>query len=183
MNKTNNNLYDDIYIIDHDYLGASLEKPITLTSKDNKVNYKDNHPTFKCNVIYYTTTKTSKIEVYYDAQTHVLLGYKEENKQVVENKINKRKIKIQYSVFNKLKLMGMRNTQTDLLSYYKDYMKEYILDITNNYNDNVKQNLMISCSESKKNQETILIDEVKIETVNTFVLSFLEGGKYINIYS
>jgi hypothetical protein len=31
-------------------------------------------------VIYYTSYKTGKIDVFYDAVTKILLGYKEENK-------------------------------------------------------------------------------------------------------
>jgi hypothetical protein len=102
----NANLQSNIYIIDHDQLGYDLDKPIIISDKDNKITYKSNHPFFKTDVIYYTSFKTGKTEVFYDAITHILLGYKESSKDFVLNKKTEKKIKIKYSLYNKVKLLG-----------------------------------------------------------------------------
>jgi len=79
--------YDNVYVINHDYMGKELQKPIVLSDKDNKIQFKNNHPYFKSDVIYYTITKSAsnKIDVFYDAITKILLGYKESSKDYVIN--------------------------------------------------------------------------------------------------
>lgn len=99
-------LKDDMYIIDHDHLGFPLEKPIYILDQNNKIQYKNNHTFFKTDVLYYTNYKIGKVDVYYDVKTLMLLGYKELNKDyVIVNKPDKR-IKIEYSIFNKIKYLG-----------------------------------------------------------------------------
>jgi hypothetical protein len=71
-------LKDNAYVIDHDYMGVKLDKPVILTDKDNKISYKANHPFYNTDVIYYSTYKNGKIEIFYDASSKILLGYKEE---------------------------------------------------------------------------------------------------------
>jgi hypothetical protein len=101
-----NKLKFNTYIFDHDYLGNRLDKEIVMIDSDNKINYKTNHSFFKTDVLYYTSYKNGKIEVYYDAKTNILLGYKEENKSFVQSKSLNKKIKIEYSLLNKIKLLG-----------------------------------------------------------------------------
>lgn len=99
-------LSDNSYIIDHDYLGYPLEKPITLTDKDNKITFKQSHPFFKTDVLFYSDTRTAKIDVFYDAISNILLGYKESNKDYVSLKRPDRKILVIYSLQNRLAYMG-----------------------------------------------------------------------------
>ena len=76
INKLNTSLVNNIYILDHDHLGNSLDKPFMITEKD-KVIFKEDHPIFKCDVLVYNYYKNAKIDVFYDAISHILLGYKE----------------------------------------------------------------------------------------------------------
>lgn len=99
-------LRDNVYVINHDHHGVKLDKPIILMDKDNKIFVKSNHPIFNTDVIYYTSFKSGKIDVFYDANTLILLGYKETGKDVVFIKNPDLKIKINYSIANKLKYMG-----------------------------------------------------------------------------
>lgn len=108
------------YIIDHDHLGFPLEKNIVVTDKDNKIFMKSKHPFYKTDVIYYTSYKNKKIEIFYNAKTKILIGYKEENKNFVFNKKSDRKIIVNYSLFNKLRLMGYVSQIIDITDIYDD---------------------------------------------------------------
>lgn len=106
--KNINSLKYNLYIFDHDYMGSTIDKEIQISEKDNKIQFKSNHPFFNRDVIYYTTYKAGKIDVFYDAITKILLGYKEENKNFVLNMMSNKKIKILYSTINKLKMLGYK---------------------------------------------------------------------------
>ena len=99
-------LSNNSYIIDHDFNGNKLDKPIIISDNDNKLTIKQNHSFFKTDVIYYTDTRNGKIDVFYDAITNILLGYKEINKDYVSIKKLDRKITVIYSLFNRLKFLG-----------------------------------------------------------------------------
>lgn len=105
----NSHLTDNIYIIDHDHLGNKLDKSITFMESHKKIFERNNHPYFKTNVLYYTNHKHGKIDVFYDATTKILLGYKEENKKFVENKDYDKRIKLNYSLLNKIKMFGYKS--------------------------------------------------------------------------
>jgi hypothetical protein len=126
--KDNNILKHNLYIFNHDHLGVKLDKNIVITEKENKVKFELNHPFFKTNVIYYTTYKNGRIDVFYDSQTKILLGYKEENKNYVMNIQHDKLIKIVYSIYNKLKMLG----------YNSEYINLAIEE--NNIEENFEQN-------------------------------------------
>ena len=99
-------LLHNLYIINHDHNGNLLGKNIYLSEKDGKIKFKENHSFFKTDVIYYTNLKQGKIDVYYDAITHVLLGYKESHRDFVANTGMRRYIKIRYSLRERIKMIG-----------------------------------------------------------------------------
>ena len=111
-------LRENSYIIDHDYSGFKLEKSVILTDNNNKIFYKQNHPFFKTDVIYYSSYKNGKIDIYYDATTKILLGYKKESKNYVIDVKRESKLIISYSISNKLKMLGYT-------SHFKDISNEY----------------------------------------------------------
>jgi len=132
--KNITSLKNNLYIFDHDYQGVSIDKEIQISDKDNKIQFKSNHPFFNKDVIYYTTYKNGKIEVFYDTITKILLGYKEENKNYVINTENDKKIKILYSTLNKLKMFGYKYknyslTDENKVIQIKDIIRDKI-DIT-----------------------------------------------------
>lgn len=119
INNANILLKDNIYIIDHDHLGYPLDKPIVISDRDNRITYKSNHPFFKTDVIYYTSHKVGKLDVFYDATTHILLGYKENSKDFVSARKTDKKIKISYSIANKLKLLGYSSQYINIADQYE----------------------------------------------------------------
>lgn len=100
------NLRYNMYIIDHDHLGALINDKITISDNDNKIKYNENHPFFKTNVIYYTNKTKNNVDVFYDAHTYKLIGYKELSKDFVSLSNSDKKIIINYSIYNKIKLLG-----------------------------------------------------------------------------
>lgn len=158
LNNTDIHLKDNAYIIDHDYLGYPLDKPVVIMDKDNKITYKSNHPFFKTDVIFYTSYKGAKIDVFYDATTNMFLGYKEESKVFISDKKPDKKIKISYSLYNKIKYLGYPSLYMNISEYIDDavpfkpynkdnkyrneyYDKEVAKYIIRNRNENLKKTI------------------------------------------
>lgn len=119
---------DDIYIkntiyyIDHDYLGYKLKEPIKLFDNDNKINIRKNDKFFKMDVIYYFD-KSNSVEVFYDAITKNLLGYKEKNKEYTLNNNSDNYLIIKQSIKDKLLNLGFENEYINLNSIDTKYSK------------------------------------------------------------
>jgi len=119
------NLRHNIYIINHNYEGNKMDKPMILTDIDNKVLFKENHPFFKMDVISYNFSKSgaTKIEVFYDAITKILLGYKETSRDYVVNAKTENRININYSMVFKLKYLGL---ESNYINIYQKIKKMFI---------------------------------------------------------
>lgn len=135
INNVNISLLYNTYIIDHDHNGFTIDKPIILSGKDERIHYKNNHPFFNADVIYYTSTKSGKIDVFYDAISHILLGYKESSKDFVNIKKNDKKIKIIYSITDRIKLFGYTSKFLNIENKFNSLLKDYI-DLTHDTNPN-----------------------------------------------
>lgn len=107
VNLNNENIFlrHDAYIIDHDHNGYPLDKPFTITDIGNKISFKRDHPFFKKDVIYYTNNKL-QIDVFYDASSKLLLGYKEKNKDYQVSKRQNIYLKVNNSIITRLKMLG-----------------------------------------------------------------------------
>ena len=116
-------LRENSYIIDHDHLGYNLDKSVVITDNNNKIFYKQNHPFFKTDVIYYPSYKNGKIDVFYDATSKILLGYKEESKNFILNNKHDKRLIVNYSVLNKLKILGY---VSKFVYVAADYKKEFL---------------------------------------------------------
>lgn len=120
-------LSNNIYIIDHDHTGYDLEgKQLVITDKDNKILYKTNHPHFKTNVIYYVDRSAGRIDVFYDAVTKKLLGYKESFKDYIDIKDTTKRLKVIYSIYNKIKLLGYVGEYMDISNEYQSIKNDFI---------------------------------------------------------
>lgn len=108
------NLYDNTYIIDHDHTGHSLDTPIVLSDKDKKINLIKNHSFFGKDVLYYTNYKGKKTDIFYDSVTHVLLGHKVAGKEYETIKKIVKKIIINYSFYNKIKIIGYESSKINV---------------------------------------------------------------------
>jgi len=105
MPLENVGLLNNVYIIDHNFKGILLTKPIIISENDNKIFSKKEHPFFKVDVIYYID-KSNKVTVFYDAKTKFLIGYKVEGKQFVKITEKNKKLIIDYSLYDKIKFLG-----------------------------------------------------------------------------
>ena len=72
------------------------------------------------------------------------------------NKNNKRKIKINYSTFNKLKLLGSPSYHINLFSVYEDITKDYITDVTKLTNNDKIEILNLLMRERHNNISNII---------------------------
>src|SRR5690606_31963952 len=122
-------LRDNVYIIDHDHEGVKIPKPFTIKGKENKIIYKNNHPFFKTNVISYSSFKNGKMDVFYDAVTYILLGYRENNKDFVRVKNFDAKIIIKYSIAHKLKNFGFTSQYLNINNELEKYRLENVENI------------------------------------------------------
>jgi ribosomal protein L17 len=118
-------LKENIYIVDHDHMGHSLDSPIIITDSDNKIHFKNDHSYYKTDVLYYTNYKGTKVDVFYDAITKILLGYKEESKNYMDYKKGDRKLSVEYSIYNKLMLLGYRSQYVDIMDEYEHIIKKF----------------------------------------------------------
>jgi hypothetical protein len=124
INDKNVYLKYDSYIIDHDHNGFKLDKPIIITEKDGKVQFKRNHPFFNTDVIFYTNYKL-QIEIFYDATTHLLVGFKERNKPFEFSKKQNVFIKINYSIANKMKQLGFTSKFINISDKVEELRTKY----------------------------------------------------------
>jgi len=126
VNINNQNIYVryDTYIIDHDYNGLKLKKPLIIVNKKKKIGFRQNHPFFKTDVLFYTSFLKTEREVFYDAKRYLLLGFKERGKNFQQIKTDKY-IKINYSIVNMLKMMGYNSKLIDIQDEKEYYEKIY----------------------------------------------------------
>lgn len=115
-------LRENSYIINHDHLGYPLDKNVILTDNNKKIIYTQNHSFFNCDVIHYTSYKNGKVNIFYDATTRILLGYKEESKNFVLNKRQDKRLIVNYSIANKLKMLGHKSQFIDIHQHV-EYLK------------------------------------------------------------
>ena len=126
VNINNENIFikNDAYIIDHNHNGQPYDTPIIITDKD-KIIFKRNHGFFGVDILYYTNLKGNKIDVFYDATSFILLGYKESNKDFVLVPNTSRHITINYSLDSRIKLLGHSFKYVDIHERIKDIRKNY----------------------------------------------------------
>jgi hypothetical protein len=107
----NENINNNNYIIDHNHLGNKLKDPIIISEKNVKI--KKDHSVFKTDVLI-AFIPQQRMEMYYDNNTKILIGYRDQNKDVVENKVVNRKIIKNYALVNKINLLGYDEINVNL---------------------------------------------------------------------
>lgn len=160
-------LKDNVYIIDHDYLGYPYDKPIIVTDKDNVIKFRQNHPFYKTDVLYYTSTRAGRVDVFYDATTLILLGYKEASKDFVLSIKPDKKLKINYSIYNKLKIMGYESKFITL----KDKLDEMLDKYIGIESYKINNNLVLSKEETFKELVKELI-RIRINNLKKVIYEF-----------
>jgi len=176
------NLRHNIYIIDHDYNGVHLGpgKEIIITESENKINYKSNHPFFKTDVLYYTDKTTGRIDVFYDTITRKLLGYKESTKDYVQLKNSNKSIKINYSIYNKLKLLGYPSEYIDIDELFNDIKSKYLLKLKPSNNQNEDQDITKLNDNDKQNMYREIFTELSRMRVDNIKRTITEFQRVFN---
>jgi hypothetical protein len=174
-------LKDNIYIIDHDYLGNSIKENIILFESDNKLEIQKDHPYFKCDILYYRD-KSKNVYVYYDLVTLQYFGYSDNNKDFKKIKINCT-LKTQLSIRSQIMLLGCENQYINLSHFNNDYITLSHDEIYKNTNDivskyfrtrinNLKQiifrNLSIINNISNKGTHKMLYKTEENDIINEF---------------
>jgi hypothetical protein len=108
------------FIIDHDYLGNKIKKPMEILSKDNKIKKIINHEFFKMDVIYYHD-KSKSVFVYYNSISLHYLGYSQNNKTFIKVR-TKSSLKVKYSIKSMIQLFGFESWYINLASIDKKYI-------------------------------------------------------------
>jgi len=137
INNQTYNLFWNIYIINFDYNGAKLETPILVYENENKFRLIENHNYFKRSVLVYTIQKNIKYELFYDFEEKIFLGYRELNKEYINNKNFNIKLKINYSFKNMLTFFGFTGEQINIRDFYPEifgYSEEKFKKIFSNFN-------------------------------------------------
>lgn len=128
VNLNNKNIFlrYDAYVINHDHNGHIIDKPFTITDVGDKILFKKDHSFFKKDVIYYTNFKL-QIDIFYDASTKLLLGFKEKNKEFQMSKRQNIYLRVNTSILNRIKLLGYSShyiNVSDKMEYNKKLFKD-----------------------------------------------------------
>ena len=107
-------LKEDVYIINHTYQGTDISEPIILTEIDKKIFFKENHPNFNRDIYYYSDNRVGQIDVFYDAVTLELLGYKEKHRDINILKKSNKYLIINRSVKDRLFRLGYESKYTNV---------------------------------------------------------------------
>ena len=140
-------LNETVYYIKNDHAGNVVDKTITILSKENKMKFIKNHEFYGRDVMYFHNS-INNTYVFYDNITKNYLGY---SKDLVNFKkyTSNASIKIDYSIKDMLKTIGLKNKYINLYHIDNKFMK------MNNYDDiNVKpilKNLVLRRSNNLKN--------------------------------
>lgn len=127
-------LSKDTFSLDHNHLGYPIEPPISFTDSDELIELKKNNPFFKRDVFVYSTKSPQKMKIIYDAMTHILLGYREHNKDYVKNTKTDNRLMMTKSIKNKLMRFGYVSDipqQTNNTSTLVTNVMEHIKNIKN----------------------------------------------------
>jgi hypothetical protein len=156
-------LSDNTYIIDHNYYGQKLDgDDIVIRESDKKVNVKIDHSHYKTDVIYYTDYSAGRVDVFYDAVSRRLLGYKESAKDYVDHERSDKKIRINYSTSNKLKLLGYVAQYINIYDTYPELATKYKGKTIENRQPMYRKIVSNMCRERIDNLKKVMLDFQRI---------------------
>lgn len=184
LNETN-------YIIDHDYLGNTTTKIITVSSKNKNIILEKNNKHFKKDVLYYKD-RNKKVTVYYSATTKQYLGYSN-NKNFYDIRSNVY-LKINYSIKDMILLLGLENEYQNIFkldSNTKKMTPEQIKEISKNLLERSLRNrvyklnyitkkivsLIYSVKNNKKFKNNIFQENILINEFNKILKNFHTSSK------
>ena len=113
INNSTYHITENIYIVNHNFNGNRTNEIIKHNESEKKFKTITNHPYFKRDVIVYMMYKQTKYELFYDKSSKYLLGYREQEKKIVEIN-NMAKLIINYSITNMLLMFGLTSDYTNI---------------------------------------------------------------------
>lgn len=183
-------ILDDIYIIDHDYLGNPRKNILNIYKSEGKFKQEDNNIYFKNPTIYFFDTK-SRTYMYYHLITKQYLGYSTDKKKFQKLTPNNY-LKIQFSLKNMILNLGLINKYERILDYFQTIpsTQTVVKTILNNRIKNLrniilKSNSIIYQIKYKNNnnnnnntKENIIVNKF-IQRINFFKHTNSEGKKSV----
>lgn len=192
INKYPVYLRDNVYIIGYNYDGTPLNEVIILTEKDGRINFRENHPFFKTDVYYYTDNRT-QVDVFYQAISLRLLGYKEKHKEYVLVNSPNAYLIINYSLKNRILTIGYQTKYINIGDIF-DKNSKIIPDITENYFDildclirdhiyktKTVVDRIISILYKIKNYQSVPVEEAEPITLETTINIDILVSKYAQL--
>lgn len=120
INKTLYNLYEDYYVLTHDFDGKIFSKPEKIVDEKNKVKIIENHSIYNTDVISIIIERNVKYEAVFDIKTLFLLGYKKIGKEFIDVNHSKCKLQIFYSIKSMITYFGFSRIIPFNTDYYFD---------------------------------------------------------------
>lgn len=125
-------LDNDLYIIDKAYDDAPFKEPIIFKQSENRIIFRENHPFFKTDVYYYVDSRGTPVDVFYQAVSLQLIGYKEKFKDYVTVKKTDNYLKISPSIKNRLLTLGYPSKYLDITDHFNKN-RRFFTDVKENY--------------------------------------------------
>lgn len=142
-------LRHNVYVIDHLYTEVNLNVPIIVTEKENKIKLINNHPKYRTDVYYYTDYN-AHVDVFYNAVTFNLIGYKEQSKDFVYLENSQCYLKMSPSVAYRLAICGHDASYVNISELYQqneklsmDKMVNYTLIMDNLIRDHLTKTKLV----------------------------------------
>lgn len=175
-------LKENIYIIDHDYMGNIIKTPLIVLSSEDKIKLIHNHPSLNKDVIYYKD-QAQKMYVYYDSLTLQYIGYSLDNKTIKKNR-NNASLRLELSVKDCIMMLGYENQYLNINNILNDSdkidNKSLIIKVVRNRIKNLKQII----SRTQSILYNIINSGKKISAYNleekTIIAEFTKKLKHIN---
>lgn len=184
------NLDDDLYIVDHDYLGNPRKNNLEILDSEGLFKQENNNPFFKSPVTYFFDSK-SRVYMYYHLVSNQYLGYSLDRKKFQKLTPNNY-LKTNFAVASMIKLLGLKNKYERILDYFPDINNkiednQIIQTILENRINRLKNIIFKSNSiinqiknqqtNSRNNTKEDLIIKQFIERINNFKEKNDEGRK------
>jgi len=125
-------LKDDVYIISHAYNGAPFPEPIIFVQHEKRITFQENHSHFKTDVYSYTDNRAGHVDVFYDAVSLELIGYKEKHKEYITVTKSNNYLVIRHSMKDRILKLGYASKYIDVSESFNQN-KKFIKDPSINY--------------------------------------------------
>ena len=144
QSKNIKNFTQNVYKIDHDYLGNRMSSAIYIPESDKKIKVMENHPYYQTDVYYYVN-ESQKVTVFYNYYNRALLGYQDINKKDIPNPNTGNYLVIHRSLQDEIMNLGFVESNI----YVKKHMEvckhqNFTQEVTEEVIESVTEEIIIS---------------------------------------